>query len=597
MIYKASIKKKLTTIITIVSIISSLIGYGSFVSWYMENQHKTTIEQSNTVAIILSQDIAKLVYLNDVSAASDITSNLKSFKNIEKLVIYNLNKIAIFQYSKDDKSFIVDKVVDLKQVVIKDNILRNYTKVNYKDNKLGFVYIEFTIDTIYDVVRQNITMLLFILLSTFILSFILAYIYAKKFTYPILNLVSYLSQIGTVKNIPNLSVNSNNEYGKLYEEINTMLKRIDDSNEQLKIAAVSFQTQNGMIITDKNQNILQVNDSFTRITGYKKDEVIGKRPSILSSKLQDANFYKEMYKILNEHNYWQGEVLNKHASGQIITENLSIHIIRDEYYKILYYVASFSDITQEKLIKEKLVEKETLLIQQSKMAAMGEMLANIAHQWRQPLSYISTVSTALVTQKEMELPIKVEYEIEKLNKINENTQYLSNTINDFKDFFNPNKEKTVFNIKDILKKSLNLSSSKYENLNIRIIENTHDVILNGLENELIQVFMNMINNAKDALSITSLEHKLIFVDISIENDNAKILLYDNAGGIPIEIIDKIFEPYFTTKQNSQGTGIGLYMSNEIITKHMHGEINISNKEFEFNNIQYKGALFEIIIPL
>jgi len=597
MIYKSSIKKKLTTIIIIVSTISSLIGYGSFISWYMQNQHKTTIEQSNTVAIILSQDIAKLVYLNEVSAAADITSNLKSFKNIKKLVIYNLNKIAIFQYSKDDKSFIVDKFVDLENIVIKGDILKKYTKVNYQDNKLGFVYIEFSIDTIYDVAQQNITMLLFILLSTFIISFILASIYSKKFTYPILNLVSYLEQIDTLKNVPDLSVNANNEYGKLYEEINTMLKRIDDSNEQLKIAAVAFETQNGMIITNKDQDILQVNDSFTRITGYKKENVIGKKPSILSSKLQDEDFYKEMYRILNKNNFWQGEVLNKHANGKIITENLSIHTIRDEYSQILYYVASFSDITQEKLTQEKLIEKETMLIQQSKMAAMGEMLANIAHQWRQPLSYISTVSTALVTQKEMEIDIELQYEIDKLNKINENTQYLSNTITDFKEFFNPNKEKNTFNIKDAFHKSIRLSSSKYENLHIKIIENTNDVILNGLENELIQVLMNMINNAKDALSNNSMKYKLIFVDISIENNNAKILIYDNAGGISDNIINKIFEPYFTTKQNSQGTGIGLYMSNEIITKHMNGEIRVSNKEFEFNNNLYKGALFEIIIPI
>ena len=597
MIYKSSIKKKLTTIIIIVSTISSLIGYGSFISWYMQNQHKTTIEQSNTVAIILSQDIAKLVYLNEVSAAADITSNLKSFKNIKKLVIYNLNKIAIFQYSKDDKSFIVDKFVDLENIVIKGDILKKYTKVHYQDNKLGFVYIEFSIDTIYDVAQQNITMLLFILLSTFIISFILASIYSKKFTYPILNLVSYLEQIDTLKNVPDLSVNANNEYGKLYEEINTMLKRIDDSNEQLKIAAVAFETQNGMIITNKDQDILQVNDSFTRITGYKKENVIGKKPSILSSKLQDEDFYKEMYRILNKNNFWQGEVLNKHANGKIITENLSIHTIRDEYSQILYYVASFSDITQEKLTQEKLIEKETMLIQQSKMAAMGEMLANIAHQWRQPLSYISTVSTALVTQKEMEIDIELQYEIDKLNKINENTQYLSNTITDFKEFFNPNKEKNTFNIKDAFHKSIRLSSSKYENLHIKIIENTNDVILNGLENELIQVLMNMINNAKDALSNNSMKYKLIFVDISIENNNAKILIYDNAGGISDNIINKIFEPYFTTKQNSQGTGIGLYMSNEIITKHMNGEIRVSNKEFEFNNNLYKGALFEIIIPI
>ena len=597
MIYKASIKKKLTSIIIIVSTISSLIGFGSFIYWYMDNQHKTTLEQSHTVAVILSQDIAKLTFLNDVSAAADISSNLKSFKNIEKLVIYNLNRIAIYQYSKNNKSFVVDKLIDLNHISISNNILKTYIKANYKDTKLGYLYIEFKIDSIYDVIKQNIMMLIFILLSMLVISFILASIYAKKFTYPILNLVSYLEQIDTVKNIPSLNINLNNEYGKLYEEINTMLSRIAESSEQLKIAAVAFQTQNGMIITDKNQNILQVNESFSRITGYSKEDVIGKKPSLLSSKLQSEHFYTEMYSTLNDNNYWQGEILNKNSSGDIITESLSIHTIRNEHNEIIYYVASFSDITEAKLTQKRLAQKEDMLIQQSKMAAMGEMLANIAHQWRQPLSVISTISTSLVTQKEMEMPIDIDYEIKNLNKINSNTQYLSNTINDFKNFFNPDKDTNDFNIKEIFTKSLNLSNSKFVSLNIKIIENTNNIDIHGLENELIQVLMNILNNAKDALSNSKIKNKLIFTDIFEKDSNAIIHIYDNGGGISESIIDKVFEPYFTTKHKAQGTGIGLYMSNEIITKHMNGQISVINKTFEYENTTYTGALFEITIPI
>jgi len=597
MIFKSSIKKRLTKIIIIVSTISSLIGYGSFVYWYMDNQHKTTIEQSNTVAIILSQDIAKLTFLNDVSAAADITSNLKSFNNINKLVIYNLNKKAVYQYSKNNKSFVIDKQLNLNQTVIDNNILKTYLKASYQNNELGFMYVEFNIASIYDVIKENIFMLFFILLSMFIISFVLASIYAKKFTYPILNLVSYLGQIDILKKIPTVDVNSNNEYGKLYEEVNTMLKRIEDSNEQLKIAAVAFQTQNGMIITNKHQEILQVNDSFTRITGYSKEEVIGKKPSLLSSKLHDNLFYENIYEILKKENFWRGEIKNKNNNGDIITEDLSIHVIRDEYYQIIYYVASFSDITEEKLTQKKLLEKEHILIQQSKMAAMGEMLANIAHQWRQPLSVISTISTSLITQKEMNMPIETDYEIKSLDKINKNTQYLSNTINDFKNFFNPNNKENDFIVGDIYKKSLTLVNSEFLNLNINIIENIEDIKITGLENELIQVLMNILSNAKDALVNSKNKSKLIFVDIIKQSNNIKICIYDNAGGISETIIDKVFEPYFTTKHKSKGTGIGLYMSNEIITKHMNGQIYVLNKEFIYNNTPYKGALFEIIIPI
>jgi len=174
---------------------------------------------------------------------------------------------------------------------------------------------------------------------------------------------------------------------------------------------------------------------------------------------------------------------------------------------------------------------------------------------------------------------------------------LSDTINDFKNFFNPNKEKNKFNIKYSYKKSLSLSNSKLKELNIQIIENTNNIIINGLENELIQVLMNILNNAKDALSLSINNEKFIFVDIYEKDNNATISIYDNAGGISENIINKIFEPYFTTKHKSQGTGIGLYMSNEIISKHMNGQIIVSNKEFIYNNQPYKGALFKITIPL
>ncbi len=598
MTFKSSIKNKLTNIIIIVSTISSFIGYGSFVYWYMQNQHEKTIEQSKTVAIILSQDIAKLTFLNEVSAAADITSNLKSFKNINRLVIYNLNKKAVYQYSKDNKSFPIKNIKVLSDPIIENNILKTYLKAKYQNNNLGYVYIEFHIDSMSNVIKENIFILFFILLSMFIISFILASIYAKKFTYPILNLVTYLAQIDTLKNIPSLDINVNNEYGKLYDEINTMLKRIDESNEQLKIASFAFQTQNGMIITNKYQEILQVNDSFTKITGYTKEDVIGKKPSVLSSKLQSDEFYKKMYESLNKKDFWHGEILNKNKKGEVITESLTIHVIRDEYYQVLYYVASFSDITQEKLTQKKLAEKENILIQQSKMAAMGEMLANIAHQWRQPLSVISTISTSLLHQKEMDIEINKEYEIKSLNKINKNTQYLSDTINDFKNFFNPNKNKNDFFIKEVCAKALLLSNADFKKLNIKVIENIQNAKIYGLENELIQVIMNILSNAKDALVDSNPKEKLVFIN-SIVDDNNQIIItiYDNAGGIEENIIDKIFEPYFTTKHKAQGTGIGLYMSNEIISKHMDGSITVSNKEFDFYNTHYKGALFEIIIPI
>ena len=240
--------------------------------------------------------------------------------------------------------------------------------------------------------------------------------------------------------------------------------------------------------------------------------------------------------------------------------------------------------------------KQDMLYQQSKMAAMGEMIGNIAHQWRQPLSTISTASTGILVSKELGIleDSTLEYS---LSRINTSAQYLSKTIDDFRNFFNPNKVKNLFLLKDSVKTTLELISGQFESQNIQIIENIEDIKINSYENELIQALINILNNAKDALKDKDLTQKLIFICAFQEKDMIIIKIKDNAGGIQKEIIDKIFEPYFTTKHKAQGTGIGLYMTQEIIVKHLKGMIKVENDEFLYENISYVGALFTIELPL
>ncbi|MEA3554488.1 MAG: PAS domain S-box protein [Campylobacterota bacterium] len=565
----------------------------------MDNQQNRSLKLAKTVGVVLSQDIAKLVLLNEVSAAADISSKLKSFTNLNTMVLYKLDTKAVFQYSKDDKSFIVDTLPSeskRESIIIKNN-MKLYINASYQDTHLGYVQLNFKIETIRDVIKKNIQMLLFILSFMFIISYILAIFYAKRFTQPILKLVKFLEKIEEVDSLSKrVYTKQNNEYGKLYEEVNTMLERINSSQEALKIAAVSFETQNGMTITDKDMKILQVNKAFSNITGYKQEEAIGNTPSILKSGMQDELFYKNMHNSLSQNHFWSGEINNRHKDGTILKEYLTIQVVLDDNNEIKYYVASFSDITLQKATEAKLKEKETILVQQSKMAAMGEMLENIAHQWRQPLSVISTVSTGLLTKREYEIEVTKEEEIDSLNKINATTQYLSQTINDFRDFFKPNKEKVEFNLKDCYKKTLNLVNSKFASLDIEAIENLEDINLNNLDNELMQVMMNIFNNARDVLE-TKDGKRFIFVEICKEDNSAVIKIRDNAGGIPQDIINKVFEPYFTTKHKSQGTGIGLYVSNEMIEKHLKGLLQVDNRTYYYNDVEYKGACFRITLPL
>ena len=261
----------------------------------------------------------------------------------------------------------------------------------------------------------------------------------------------------------------------------------------------------------------------------------------------------------------------------------------------LFMIGTIQDITDNKNLEIEKKQKDELLYQQSKMAAMGEMIGNIAHQWRQPLSTISTASTGTKLQKEMNC-LSDEDLYSALTSINNSAQYLSKTIDDFRDFFNPSNNKvSEFDISDAISKTLNLVKAQFVAKDIEIIKNIEEFKINSIENELIQVLVNLLNNARDALDITENQRRLIFINTYSKDNTLYLEVQDNAKGIPEDIIDRIFEPYFTTKHQSQGTGIGLYMSKEIIEKHLNGKLFVSNKEYTFDGYSYLGACFTIEI--
>lgn len=580
-----------------VTLITSFTGYATFLYWYMNNQQNKTVELAQTVGLVLGQDIAKLVLLNDVSFASDITSKLKSFSGLESMVLYKLDEKPVFQYSKDNKSFTVEKLPSNKEIkyILNSNLLKLYINANYQDSHLGFIELNFKIDTIENVIRKDIKVLIIILFFMFIVSYILAHISAKDFTNPILNLVNFLEKIDLVDFIDKrIITNQKNEFGKLYDEV-TMLNRIEVSYNEQKIASVAFETQSGMTITDKNHNILKVNKAFEKITGYSQKEVLGKTPAVLKSDLHNREFYTNLYKNLKKDGVWIGEIRNKHKNGNIYNEHLIIQSVLDSNNEPIYYVASFLDITKQKIMEEKLTQKEQLLIQQSKMAQMGEMLENIAHQWRQPLSIITTSATGLKIQQELSL-LTNERLIESLDIIVKASLHLSNTIDDFRNFYKNDKEKKFFNLKNTVEKSLTLVSSKFKNQDIEIKIEVEDIELNGFENELLQVFINILSNAKDELVKKDNQIKIIYIFTKKQQDNICISFQDNAGGIKEELLTHIFDSHFTTKEQEDGTGIGLYMSKLIIDK-MNGEIKASNEKINYYDKTFDGAKFSITLPL
>ena len=381
----------------------------------------------------------------------------------------------------------------------------------------------------------------------------------------------------------------------LYSIIFNITKR-RNIEAKLKQAHTIYQnTKEGIFITDLNGYVLSVNKAFEDITGYKEEEVIDHKINLLKSNLHNKNFYRDLWDGLIQKGIWEGEIINRNKSGLIFPQWLTINTVYDENHKPLNYIAVFSDFTKLKEQEKLLREKDQIMFQQSKMAAMGEMLRNIAHQWRQPLSVISSSATGLKLKKEFGILEDNDFE-EFAEGILKSSKYLSETIEDFSNYFKNDKNKEHFLISNVIKRTIQLSEASLKNHNISLeITNIKDYKIYGIKNELIQVLLNIINNSKDAFKNLHTDNPLL--EISTKRVDGDIVIYikDNAGGIDENIIEKIFEPYFTTKHQSQGTGIGLYMSQQIVSEHLKGSISARN----LKNKQNKkiGVEFKIIIPL
>jgi signal transduction histidine kinase len=245
---------------------------------------------------------------------------------------------------------------------------------------------------------------------------------------------------------------------------------------------------------------------------------------------------------------------------------------------------------QEKRRLQKAMEKDKQLLEQAKMAQMGEMLGNIAHQWRQPLSTITTAASGVKINHEYDI-LKHEEIPEFMETILKNADYLSKTIDNFRDFIKEKHELKELVIQEKIEKTLEIVSATLSSNYIKVINTVHyeePIRINLIQGVLSQVLMNLLNNAKDAMVDNNVEERWVKIEAQNLEDKVIITLEDSGGGIPDDIMPRIFDPYFTTKHQSQGTGLGLYMSKEIMKKHLKGDIWVRNTE--------NGAKFFLLVP-
>jgi len=332
-------------------------------------------------------------------------------------------------------------------------------------------------------------------------------------------------------------------------------------------------TIEGILIIDEGF-IINANKSLLKILCYDDlEEIKGNLATgILIPTL------KEKFIQYNSETFQEISLISK--NGDIISAIIKIKDIKIK--NNTFKMVSILDLRE-------LRQKEALLLEQSKLAAMGEMISMIAHQWRQPLSAIASIITRLNLKLKTKKLDVVLFE-EKLYEMNTYLQYMSKTIDDFRDFLAIDKKKDNISINEIIKLSYTMIKETFDNKNIKLnIEEKQLKNINIYKNELVQVILNLLNNSKDAFVEKSIKNAKIDIYFKEDTSFQTIFIQDNAGGIPDKIIDKIFQPYFSTKKEKNGTGLGLYICKIIIEKYSNGTISVSNKN--------DGVLFTIRIQI
>ncbi len=471
---------------------------------------------------------------------------------------------------------------------------------------------EYSYDDLYESKKVFLrTLLLFLLITTIIIYLVSRYI-SSQITKPIYSLIKASQLISKGDYTKRINIDTNDEIEQLANSFNLMTLKLSESLKEIKDQKDSFeslyQKSTDGILLFEDGKFIDCNESVVKMLGYTNKEMFLKtNPSKLSptyqpdgeksfdkaNKMINLAFIKGSHTLECVHtkadgkDFWVEVVLTK------IVQNSKdiIHIAWRDIEKRKQIELKLEELTRdlERRIKYEVarnLKKDKHMLYQSRLAQMGEMISMIAHQWRQPLSAISSTSIDLKMKIELET---FDLEDEKgrkehtiyfkkgLDDIENLTQNLTTTINDFKDFYKPNKEKKLFSINDTVLKALKIIERSLIADKVKVIKECNSNNLYEIfDSEVMQVILNIINNAQDNFKYQKTENPMIKITTQDIEDGFKIEIYDNGGGISDKIIDKIFDPYFSTKHDKNGTGLGLYMSKMIIEDHHFGKLYVKN---------------------
>jgi len=381
----------------------------------------------------------------------------------------------------------------------------------------------------------------------------------------------------------------NTQLSNLHNQIKLSKSELIEKNNQLELQNNQFEqllnsTIEGIMISDKDNICVSSNKNLRKLLNYEEtDELRGtnildfvssehKQTAIKSLSCEDTEPYE--IELLKK----DGTTIPVLVRGKTIQKS-------NPYRR----ASAIVDLTELK-------QKDKYIYEQAKLSSMAEMIENIAHQWRQPLTVITASASGLILKKEFNM-LNDDVIEKACDIINENAQYLSSTIDDFKNLIKGDRIKITFNLSEIINSFISLNDSIIIDDNITIKLDLDDSIdIYGYRQDFKQCFINIFNNSRDVLRNSSDDLKYILIRTRKDKNNIIISVQDSGKGIDADIIHKIFEPYFTTKHKSIGTGLGLHICYKIITNDMNGTITAKNSSFTIENKEYVGALFTITIP-
>ena len=569
-------------------------------AYFLNTSHLNKIYfQQNTISKKLNLILNKPIYYQNKCVGYVSIKYILDEHSIESFFHQLHSKVSILTDNfkiENYKSDINLDGLDFTKSSTIDN--RNYF-IHYKPYSIGdkkiYIVATYSKNKLYEHMQTIFTnTALYILIFLFILIFIIKLFVKKNILYPLEQLLSAIKALKN-KELKEISIQGHDEISQIATEFSNISQQLHISFETLEQNNIFLNNlldtlHMSIFMKDINGIYLFVNEQFLiDCQKISKEEVIGKTDFDIYNH-KEAQYYRN-----NDNEIIKTKTAKiNHEETQLRQNNIQktrliskIPLIDKKYDTVIGILGIYEDITDKKAKEEELKEKEKYLLQQSRLAQMGEMISMIAHQWRQPLTSISTTTSTLIIKSTMNKYNKKLF-ISKFEDINRYTQYLSSTIDDFRNFFKKNKEKTDIVVETIIKDCLGIIGSSLGNNNINVITNYRShKILHTYPNEIRQVILNILKNAEDILVEKDIVDKWITIDTYNDENQCIIEINDNGEGIDQKIIDKIFEPYFSTKHNKNGTGLGLYMSKTIIEDNCGGKLFVSNNKF--------GAVFKVVI--